>query len=293
MLISCPKCHSIYEVPDNLIPPSGQKFRCQACANVWHALKSDALGYEEENSGDDKPYVEAIEVSEPPYRNYPSDKNPYTVVQENKSGKKTISSKELVKEEGDPDFVAPKPKKKKELTLTSDFGTSFTISMDEKDNKEDDRKAPRLFLDDNEGIKADTTDRLVVEKKKCWFVKTKIFLWLLIVCCMLYLLRAGVVHVYGGAEEYYNKLGLSGYDNQENLEFVDVSISGNEDVVINASIVNNGMFATKVPGVKVDGRNEVFEPKQSFLKAKEKTFVEIKIDGVKGINSSYNIKFVR
>ena len=291
MLISCPKCHSIYDIPDNLIPPAGQKFRCQACSNVWHALKSDALGYEEDKE-DEKPIVEAIEVKEPPYRNYPSDKNPYSVVQENKSGKKTISSKELVKEEGNPNFVAPKPKKKKELTLTSDFGTSFTISMDEKESIDDEKKEPHLF-GDNKELKADTTDRLVVEKRKCWFVKTKIFLWMLIVCCMLYLLRAGVVHVWGDAEEYYNKLGLSGYDNQENLEFVDVSISGNENVVIKASIVNNGMFATKVPGVKVDGRNEVFEPKQAFLKAKEKTFVEIKIDGVKGVNSSFNVKFVK
>ena len=46
MLISCPKCHSIYEIPDDLIGKTGRNFRCQACANVWHAMRSDALGYE-------------------------------------------------------------------------------------------------------------------------------------------------------------------------------------------------------------------------------------------------------
>ena len=61
MLISCPKCHSIYEIPDDLIGKTGQKFRCQACANVWHAMRSDALGYEEENE-EETPYIEELKV---------------------------------------------------------------------------------------------------------------------------------------------------------------------------------------------------------------------------------------
>ena len=64
MLISCPKCHSIYEIPDDLIGKTGRNFRCQACANVWHAMRSDALGYEEEKESE--PFIEPIPVSEPP-----------------------------------------------------------------------------------------------------------------------------------------------------------------------------------------------------------------------------------
>ena len=62
MLISCPKCHSIYEIPDDLIGKTGRNFRCQACANVWHAMRSDALGYEEEKESE--PFIEPIPVSD-------------------------------------------------------------------------------------------------------------------------------------------------------------------------------------------------------------------------------------
>lgn len=72
MLISCPKCHSIYEIPDDLIGKTGRNFRCQACANVWHAMRSDALGYEEEKESE--PFIEPIPVSEPPARPWPSEK---------------------------------------------------------------------------------------------------------------------------------------------------------------------------------------------------------------------------
>ena len=128
MLISCPKCHSIYEIPDDLIPRTGQNFRCQACANVWHAMRQDAIGYEE--SEEEELYIEPIAVSEPPHRNFPANKKEFKIPADGKSGRKTRSSKEIIAEEGDEDYTppAPKVKKKKEITLTSDIGTSFTIS---------------------------------------------------------------------------------------------------------------------------------------------------------------------
>ena len=74
MLISCPKCHSIYEIADDLVGKTGQNFRCHACANVWHVMREDAIDYEQKV--DEKPYVEAIPVSEPPHRHYPANKEP-------------------------------------------------------------------------------------------------------------------------------------------------------------------------------------------------------------------------
>ena len=70
MLISCPKCHSIYDIPDDLIGRTGKNFRCQACSNVWHALPEDAIGYIKETE-DNTPYIEAIPVTEPPHRHFP------------------------------------------------------------------------------------------------------------------------------------------------------------------------------------------------------------------------------
>jgi predicted Zn finger-like uncharacterized protein len=292
MLISCPKCHSIYEVPDNLIPKTGQNFRCQACSNVWNAIPSDALGYEENEESE--PFVEAIEVSEPPHRNYPANKENYQIVNDTKSGKRTMSSKELVNEEGDPNYKAPKPKKKKELTLTSDMGTSFTICMDGKEEQENDEQ-PRLSAFDDE-LKVKSSDRLVDEKPKKWYVKTKFFIFLLFVVAFLYFLRGLIVMVYPNAESYYNKIGLSGLYNVSNLQFNGVEVSeqeidGKNMIKLKVGVKNNGMLGTKLPKIKVEGFDDSFGGETMFLKAKEKTEVEILLPN-KGL-SNFNIRFVR
>ena len=135
MLISCPKCHSIYEIPDDLIGKTGKNFHCHACGNLLHAMREDALGYEEEV--EEMPYLEAINVAEPPLRNYPANREFYSVPADTKAGRRTRSSKQIIEMEGDKDFV-PKIKKQKEITLTSDHGTSFTIRAMPEDEGETD-----------------------------------------------------------------------------------------------------------------------------------------------------------
>jgi len=123
MLISCPKCHSIYEIPDDLIGRTGKNFRCQACSNVWHALREDAIGYIKETE-DNAPYIEAIPVAEPPHRHFPSNQKDYHIPSDTKSGVRTRSSKEVIEDEKK---ASSKKKKEKEIKLTSEQGTSFTI----------------------------------------------------------------------------------------------------------------------------------------------------------------------
>ena len=101
MLISCPKCRSIYEIPDDLIGKTGKNLRCQACNNVWHAMVEDTLGYQKNKS--EKPFIEGIEVAEPPYRNYPSNKENFSVPLDNPDSnvKPSIpSSFDIVNKEG-------------------------------------------------------------------------------------------------------------------------------------------------------------------------------------------------
>ena len=35
MLISCPKCNAVYQVPENQIPADGKKFKCAECSEIW------------------------------------------------------------------------------------------------------------------------------------------------------------------------------------------------------------------------------------------------------------------
>ena len=35
MLISCPKCNAVYQVPENQIPADGKKFKCAECGEIW------------------------------------------------------------------------------------------------------------------------------------------------------------------------------------------------------------------------------------------------------------------
>lgn len=43
MLIKCPKCRSVYDLPDNLITDEGLKLRCSECMEIWVAYPEDAL----------------------------------------------------------------------------------------------------------------------------------------------------------------------------------------------------------------------------------------------------------
>lgn len=43
MLIKCPKCRSVYDVPDTLVPEEGRVLRCAECGEIWTAQKKDAL----------------------------------------------------------------------------------------------------------------------------------------------------------------------------------------------------------------------------------------------------------
>ena len=41
MLISCPKCSSVYNLADSYVPESGKKFKCAECGNIWVVYPRD------------------------------------------------------------------------------------------------------------------------------------------------------------------------------------------------------------------------------------------------------------
>ncbi len=43
MLIKCPKCRSVYELPDNAVSAEGRKLRCCQCGEIWTATPADAI----------------------------------------------------------------------------------------------------------------------------------------------------------------------------------------------------------------------------------------------------------
>ncbi|MCQ2734720.1 MAG: zinc-ribbon domain-containing protein [Alphaproteobacteria bacterium] len=49
MLISCPKCNSVYNLLNNYIPFDGKKFRCSQCGHVWTVYPKDVKDIEPEN----------------------------------------------------------------------------------------------------------------------------------------------------------------------------------------------------------------------------------------------------
>lgn len=282
MLISCPKCHSIYEIPDDLIPRTGQNFRCQACANVWHALREDAIGYKAEVESDDKPYIEAITVKEPPMREYPANKQKFTVPADTKSGRRTRSSKEIIARESTPDYVPPAPTvaPKKELTLTSDLGTAFTISTEP--TYEEDKPTPRFFDEASHGLSAKIDDRLLPEKTFKGCKKAYLLLFVLSLAALALFFRREAVAIYPQAEIYYNKIGLSGLNNSTYLKFENITVSETIQehkpvLKINATIYNDSFYRTVVPEVALNGVKETFSPSRSLLKAHEKTNVEINL----------------
>ena len=306
MLISCPKCHSIYEIPDDLIGKTGQKFRCQACSNIWHAMRSDALGYEEEKE-DEEPYIEPIEVTEPPARPWPSEKKEFIIPADSKSGRKTPSSSEVIKKEGDPNFIAPvmniqdtpsepqaplpphtlssavildAAQKQNEITLTSDTGTSFTISTAPmyEDKKEDTRREPHLFAESDRdfNFKVTPDDRLDAPKPFKGYRKTCALFVLLLLCAGILFLRREIVTFFPIAETYYNKIGLSGLYNEEYLKFSKISVNRILDnkkpvLKVTAEIKNTSFYTSYVPQITVNNQKERYAPEQSKLKGGETT----------------------
>ncbi|MBO5039126.1 MAG: zinc-ribbon domain-containing protein [Alphaproteobacteria bacterium] len=274
MLISCPKCQSLYEIPDDLIGKTGKNFRCQTCLNVWHAMPEDALDYDEKKQ--DEPFIEAIDVSSSPHRLYPANKEEYTIPADYKSGSKTRSSKELIAKEGDPDFIPPTPKKKKEITLTSSAGTAFTINAAPL---EDISVKPRFFTA-NEELTVSAADRLLPEKPQKHYKKTKLFLLCAALLLTVLFLRREVVALYPDAEIWYNKIYLSGINNPENLKFENITVektTQNNTPTLNlkADIVNDSPYATIVPNVTIGTENKSYKPAVNFLKSGEKTSVTL------------------
>ena len=43
MLIKCPKCRSVYDVPDTLVPDDGRVLRCAECGEIWTASAKDVI----------------------------------------------------------------------------------------------------------------------------------------------------------------------------------------------------------------------------------------------------------
>lgn len=274
MLISCPKCHSIYEIPDDLIPRTGQNFRCQACANVWHAIREDTIGYEE--PVEEEPYIEAIPVSEPPHRNFPANKPAFNIPADSKSGRKTRSSKDILITEGDENKPLAKIKRKKEITLTSDMGTSFTISAAPLEEE----PTNFFFSDTPNELTANVKERLQLEKPFKGYQKTYALIILLIIAAIMCFFRREVTTIFPQAESYYNKINLTGRNNAEYLSFKDIVV--NETMVenkpmlkIEAKIYNNSFYTTNVPNVNISGNEETFPPARPLLKGHEETTVEV------------------
>ena len=43
MLIKCPKCHAVYDLPDHVMNNDGRKMRCAECHEIWIAHPEDAI----------------------------------------------------------------------------------------------------------------------------------------------------------------------------------------------------------------------------------------------------------
>ena len=294
MLISCPKCHSIYEIPDDLIGRTGKNFRCQACSNVWHALPEDAIGYMAKTA-DNTPYIEAIPVTEPPHRHFPANQENYQIPLDTKSGQRTRSSKELIAAEGGQAEVKFK-KRKKEITLTSEQGTSFTISaLPDTDEIED--KTPHLYTQED-SFHATQEDRLQPEKSFRGYKKATAFLLLAFLFMLSVFLRRDIVALYPDAEEWYNKVFLSGLNNPEQLKFTNIQtikqVEGDQLMLkLKAVIDNPSRFGTHVPAVVISGQNQTYQAKSSFLKSKQTTEVEITLPLPKEDSVHFTLGFKR
>ena len=278
MLISCPKCHSIYEIPDDLIGKTGRNFRCHACANLWHAMREDALDYVADEK-DDEIFIEPIEIKDE-RRGFPADKKDYIVPADTPSGVRTRSSEEIIKEEGlkEPKKIEATPKKEDQITLTSEHGTSFTISTAGEFKEEQAGKtAPYLYEEDEENaIHADKEKRLTLEPKFKGYRKTIALLFLLTLCCLVLFLRREIVAVYPNAETWYNKIYLSGLNNSEYLKMNIVKaektvVDGKESLNLTVKVYNPSFYGTYVPEIVMEGTDKTYQAKENFLGANAQT----------------------
>ena len=258
MLISCPKCHSIYEIPDDLIGKTGRNFRCQACGNIWHAMRSDALGYEEE--AEDKPFIEPIPVSTPPERPFPSEKEEFIVPADSQPGRKTPSSADLLAEAGA--LPPEKPVAPKDLELPKKFMTSAEV-MAEAQRQAEIKEEP-------------AAPELSAPAPFKGYRKTYLLLFVLFLAAAALFLRREVVTVYPAAEAWYGKIGLSGFDNAQYLAFEQISVAekvenGKNALAVTAVIANRSVYTTDVPPVTVNNGKEKYAPERPRLKGGEKT----------------------
>lgn len=50
MLISCPKCRSVYDISNKKVSENGKKFKCAECGNIWTVYPSDENTSHAENA---------------------------------------------------------------------------------------------------------------------------------------------------------------------------------------------------------------------------------------------------
>lgn len=55
MLISCPKCNSVYNISDTRVPNGGKKFKCAECGEVWKVFPQDVQQIEPESRLSEQP----------------------------------------------------------------------------------------------------------------------------------------------------------------------------------------------------------------------------------------------
>lgn len=60
MLIKCPKCRSVYDLPDKMMPPEGLKMRCSECGEIWMGSSKDALKAPSRTSKDIRQMFESV-----------------------------------------------------------------------------------------------------------------------------------------------------------------------------------------------------------------------------------------
>ena len=63
MLISCPKCNSVYNISADKVSPNGKKFKCAECGQIWTVYPQDVNDIEPENV-EVKPQMNAQEEAQ-------------------------------------------------------------------------------------------------------------------------------------------------------------------------------------------------------------------------------------
>lgn len=203
------------------------------------------------------------------------------------------SSRSLPKQCLRPKYWLPRGKSS-EITLTSDYGTSFTISMDPPEEREAENTAatpfaaktaggiygsgraePRLTaVSEPEPLTATPDDHLAPPKPFKGYRKTCAFLSLLFLAACALFLRREAVALYPAAELWYNKIGLTGLDNPQYLKFEQIFVAettenGKPAVSVRAVIKNGSVYTTVVPRITVAGTAETFAANRPKLEGGE------------------------